>query len=249
MQEADLGHPNPRRFEDTPSRCATTSTSNGVINLNADSDEEWLTYEKLTEIAFSRSRTKSPAPPAANVALRDNQSKSADIERRQSVKLTKSNSVASKVEAQPVIFDERADGDKAARDASPLPIRKSLFPYVSPYVLFQSHDHVPETLPKDFAQLLKWKFTTSTPRILMKILINSGYQVVNKGNDWFGVWNLSCKDTARYRSMKNFQKVKIGRETFLKRKQVCTFIVVNYIENYLSQLNVYFNCFILFLFF
>ncbi|KAF3424695.1 hypothetical protein E2986_04790 [Frieseomelitta varia] len=207
MQEADLGDSNPRRFKDKSNRCATTSTSNGVINLNADSDEEWLTYEKLTEIAFFRSRTKS-ARSVANVALRNNQSKSADIVRRQSVKLTKNKSIVSKIEAQPFIFDERADGDKATRDVSPLPIRKSLFPYVSPYVLFQSHDHIPKTLTKDFAQLLKWKFTTSMPQILMKILINSGYQVVNKEKtDWSGIWNLSCKDTAKYRSMKNFQKV------------------------------------------
>ena len=177
-----------------------------MINLNADSDGEWLTYEKLTEIAFFRSRTKSPA----NVTLRNNQSKSADIVRRQSVKFAKDKNIVSKGKAQPVIFDERADGDKATRDVSPLPIRKSLFPYVPPYVLFQSHDHIPKTLSRDFAQLLKWRFTTSMPRILMKILINSGYQIVNKGNDWSGVWNLSRKDTAKYQSMKNFQKVKIG---------------------------------------
>lgn len=217
--QADLGHPKPQKFESSSSRCAATSTSNGcMINLNPDSDEEWLTYEKLTEIVLLRSKAKSTDHRPA--FLRNNQAKSADVIRHQSVKLTKNKSIVLKNAAQPVVFDKRADGDKATENVSPLPMRASLFPRVSPYVLFQSHDHIPKKLPKDFARLLKWKFTTSMPRVLIKILISSGYQVVNKGTDWSGVWNLSSKDTARYQRMKSFQKVRIKWEDLWRKRKI-----------------------------
>ncbi|PBC32195.1 tubulin monoglutamylase TTLL4-like [Apis cerana] len=206
----DFDHPNTQDLENTSNRCATTSTSNGMINLNFD--EEWLTYEKLTEIflfqTISKAKLTDPRPVRLCKTIQQ-QAKSVDVLRhvRQSSKLAKNKVVALKNANQPVIFDKRADGDKA-RDVAPIPMRKSLFPYVSPYVLFQSHDHVPtKKLPRDFVQLFKWKFTSSMPRILIRILVNSGYEVVNKGSDWSAVWNLSSKDVMRFRRMKPFQKV------------------------------------------
>lgn len=206
----DLGHPDAENLENTSNRCATTSTSNGMINLNFD--EEWLTYEKLTEIFLFQSISKTKltnSPPVRLCKTIQQQAKSVDVLRRvrQSSKLAKNKVVALKNANQPVIFDKRADGDKV-RDIAPIPMRKSLFPYVSPYVLFQSHDHVPtKKLPRDFVQLFKWKFTSSMPRILIRILVNSGYEVVNKGSDWSAVWNMSSKDVMRFRRMKPFQKV------------------------------------------
>lgn len=208
----DFDHPNTQNLDNTSNRCATTSTSNGMINLNFD--EEWLTYEKLTEIflfqTISKVKLTDPQPVRLCKTIQQ-QAKSVDVLRhvRQSSKLAKNKVVVALKNAnQPVIFDKRADGDKA-REVAPIPMRKSLFPYVSPYVLFQSHDHVPtKKLPRDFVQLFKWKFTSSMPRILIRILVNSGYEVVNKGSDWSAVWNLSSKDVMRFRRMKPFQKVK-----------------------------------------
>ncbi|XP_076755751.1 tubulin monoglutamylase TTLL4 [Xylocopa sonorina] len=208
MQD-DLSHPDPRKFGVTARHYATTSTSNGMINLDTDLDEEWSIYEKLTEMIFLRSISNSQGSP---VALRYDQAKSVDLLQPRAVETTKHKNNVPKSATRSdghieIIFDKRADGDKVT-DIAPLPMRKSLFPNVAPYVLFQSHDHTPtRKVPNDFAHLLKWKFTTSMPRVLVKILINSGYQIVSKGNDWSGVWNLSSKDTARYRRMKSFQKI------------------------------------------
>ncbi|XP_076386640.1 tubulin monoglutamylase TTLL4 [Megachile rotundata] len=193
MQDV-FDYPDPWKLHD-PVRCASTSTSNGAINLDRDLDDEWLIYEKLTETAFLRFKRNSQ---------RKKLSKSADLPRRR-INLDEYHSV--QVEDRNIILDERADGDKVTNTASYW-MRQSLFPNVPPYVCFRSHKNGEGVkLPKDFAQLLKWKFTTSMPKILVKILINTGYQTIIKSNDWSAVWNLSCKDSTRYRSIKSFQKI------------------------------------------
>lgn len=246
----DFDHPNTQDLENTSNRCATTSTSNGMINLNFD--EEWLTYEKLTEIflfqTISKAKLTDPRPVRLCKTIQQ-QAKSVDVlgHVRQSSKLAKNKVVALKNANQPVIFDKRADGDKA-RDVAPIPMRKSLFPYVSPYVLFQSHDHVPtKKLPRDFVQLFKWKFTSSMPRILIRILVNSGYEVVNKGSDWSAVWNLSSKDVMRFRRMKPFQKVKenfpafFSNESYPDRATIFSTVIcggnISDLSDYISQVN------------
>ncbi|CAL7947769.1 unnamed protein product [Xylocopa violacea] len=208
MQD-DPRHPDPRKVKVAARHYATTSTSNGMINPDMDLDEEWLTYEKLTEMIFLRPTSNSLASP---VALDYDQAKSVDMLQPPVVETTRHKNSIPKNATGPdgcieIIFDKRADGDKET-DIAPIPMRKSLFPNVAPYVLFQSHDRTPmKKVPNDFAHLLKWRFTTSMPRVLVKILVNSGYQIVSKGNDWSGVWNLSYKDATRYRRMKNFQKI------------------------------------------
>ncbi|CAK9810172.1 Tubulin monoglutamylase TTLL4 [Anthophora plagiata] len=208
--QGDFGHPVLRKSQETSNRSATTSTSNGMINLNGDSDEEWLAYTKLTELVLSRPKSHLLARYRPTI-WRNYLARSADTCRRPT-KLTKIKSIELEktIESEKyhnIIFDKRADGDKV-RNIAPVPMRRSLFPHVPPYVLFRSHDHAPtKKVPKDFAQLLKWKFTTSMPRLLVKILINTGYQVIEKGNEWSGVWNLSTKDTSRYKRMKCYQKI------------------------------------------
>lgn len=203
--QGDFGHLYPEKFENRSMRCATTSTSNGLINL--DLDEEWLTYEKLTEVVFFHPEKSLPVPrPRARCIEHP---KSADLLQRRREKLIKhkSNVFKNETKCTEIIFDKRADGDKAI-DIAPLPIRNSLFPNVPPYILFNRHDCAPsKKLPQDFTRLLKWKFTIHMPRILIKILVNSGYQVVNKGHDWSGIWNLSIRDMTRYQRMRTFQKV------------------------------------------
>ncbi|XP_034188385.1 tubulin monoglutamylase TTLL4 isoform X1 [Osmia lignaria lignaria] len=187
-----LEHPDPWRFND-PVRCATTSTSNGAINLYHDLDDEWLIYEKLTENALLRYKRNSQC---------NKQSKFPNVVRPKSILFDLQ--VADCCE---IIFDERADGDKVTTPASQW-MRKSLFPNVPPYVYFHSHERKQAVkLPKEFTKLLKWKFTGTMPKILVKILINSGYQTVLKTNDWSAIWNLSCKDPTRYQRMKSFQKI------------------------------------------
>ncbi|XP_054008645.1 tubulin monoglutamylase TTLL4-like [Hylaeus anthracinus] len=208
--QADLGHPDPCKFENIANQCAATSTPGGIINL--DIDEEWLVYEVLTEKALLRPKSDSPNRPTAT--LRDNVVHSANLEprRQRPSRLTRNKNDVGVNAFHPrnrieTIFDERAHGDKLLDDVSSC-MRKSLFHHVPPYVLFHSHDRgCGKKLPKDFIKLLKWKFSAAAPKILLQILINTGYQVVTTDNDWSGVWYPSFNDTSRYRNLKTFQKV------------------------------------------
>ncbi|XP_076232871.1 tubulin monoglutamylase TTLL4 [Calliopsis andreniformis] len=203
----DLGHPDPSKPENTPNRCAATSTSRGMINL--DRDEDWVTYERITEAAILRKfrgelpgRLLAPSRPIA---------KSADVLRGK-IPTSKNRSTGlgngfQRNEWAEDTFNARGDGDKA-EDVASLWMRKSLFPHVPPYVLFHSYDEKrAEQLPKDFAKLLKWKVTTYMPKILVRILVNSGYQLVIKGNDWSGVWFPCSSDNSRFQRLQGFQKV------------------------------------------
>lgn len=63
-------------------------------------------------------------------------------------------------------------------DAAHWPIRESLFPNVSPYIKFNSHDaEVPFVLPEG-RRYLKWKLSTITPILVRKTLINTGFRLV-----------------------------------------------------------------------
>ncbi|XP_076626725.1 tubulin monoglutamylase TTLL4 [Colletes latitarsis] len=195
--QGDPGHTDPWKFGNVSNRCVATATSGGSINLHQGIVDEWLIYEVVTE-----------------KALRDNVAKSASLDLRgqRTSRLTTSKSIVRGNAFYPkvceeIIFDDRANGDKVL-DIVSLSLRNSLFPHVPPYVLFRSHEHCcSKNLPKDFTQRLKWKLSASTPKILLKILINSGYQIVNKGNDWSGVWYPTFNDAWRYRRFRNFQKV------------------------------------------
>lgn len=211
--QGNPGHPYPCNSENTPDRCAATSTSQGMINLDHDVDEEWLIYIKATEAAFlGEPKRKSPErQPAALRPL----AKSADGLWRRTPTLSKNKSIVlenrSPTPCNEIIFDARADGDKA-EDVVSIPMRNSLFPHVPPYVLFHSHDqrHSRKKLPKDFTRLLRWKISSSMPRILARILSNSGYQLVTKGNEWSGAWYPGSSDNSKYKRLQYYQKVKIG---------------------------------------
>ncbi|XP_033326033.1 tubulin monoglutamylase TTLL4 [Megalopta genalis] len=198
---ADFGQPAP--IESVCHRCASTSTFGGMIDL--DLDEEWLLYAELTERAFLA---------ANNAALIDNAKPTSSKPRSGSNRIgsgrTAKNKTDRRAPIQPkirdeVLFDEGADGDRKLE--APLPMRHSLFPHVPPYILFQSHENRAKKLSKDLNHLLQWKSTNTMPRILVKIILNSGYRIVNQYSDWSAVWYPSFRDISKYQRLKNYQKV------------------------------------------
>ncbi|XP_046602645.1 tubulin monoglutamylase TTLL4-like [Neodiprion lecontei] len=90
------------------------------------------------------------------------------------------------------------------------PLRKSLFPHVAPYVIFQLHDGkkiFPKAFfPKEISEHLTWEVETSTPWIVRKTVESSGYRLVLGTEDWCGTWS-ECKYTFCYKMLKRHQKM------------------------------------------
>ena len=209
--QGDTDRSVPRRLAGEAKCSAATGTSQGLINLDYwDRDDEWSIYEKVTETALLHpklsARVNRKPPELRNIA------KSANGIRKRTPRLAMNKRIVlddgfHRRGSGEIIFDERADGDKI-RDVASLSMRNSLFPHVPPYVLFRSHDcGTPEKLPKNFNQLLRWKLTANMPRILMKILVNSGCPVVSKNNYWSAAWYPCSSDSSKYQRLKSYQKV------------------------------------------
>nr|CAD7571741.1 unnamed protein product [Timema californicum] len=97
----------------------------------------------------------------------------------------------------------------------PLPgyLRGSLFSYVPPYINFSLHDVKGESLPTEIQRLLKWKLSTITPLVVRRTLLNTGFRLVRKSNDWCGTWGKHMKSMC-FKTLKEFQKINHFPGTF-----------------------------------
>lgn len=95
-----------------------------------------------------------------------------------------------------------------------LPLRRSLFENVPPYVAFQSYDCINRpNLPRPLRKYLKWRLTTITPLLVRKTLVNTGYRLVKKSPDWCGIWGKHMKSVC-FKTVKESQKVNHFPGTF-----------------------------------
>ncbi|XP_043270378.1 tubulin polyglutamylase TTLL4-like [Venturia canescens] len=88
-----------------------------------------------------------------------------------------------------------------------LPLRSSLFDHVSPYLQFQLHSSIGIDIPFELTNSLKWKLTPTTPKIVRKIVANTGYGMTRDARgDWCGSW---CEAMFAYNfeCIKNHQKI------------------------------------------
>uniref|UniRef100_A0A182INZ1 Tubulin polyglutamylase TTLL4 n=1 Tax=Anopheles atroparvus TaxID=41427 RepID=A0A182INZ1_ANOAO len=85
------------------------------------------------------------------------------------------------------------------------PLAPSLFPYVPPYLTFAEHDEKGPPMPPSIHKVLKWKLTLITPIVVRKVLINSGFRLLKKTNDWVGVWGKHMKSTC-FKTLRPYQK-------------------------------------------
>ncbi|KAK4873639.1 hypothetical protein RN001_012999 [Aquatica leii] len=93
------------------------------------------------------------------------------------------------------------------------PIRQSLFPNVPPYLSFKLHDASDsKDYPSAFRHL-KWKLSTITPILIRKTLINSGFRMVRKSNEWMGSWGKHMK-SPMFKTLKEMQKLNHFPGTF-----------------------------------
>jgi len=69
------------------------------------------------------------------------------------------------------------------------------------------------TLPADIAKLLRWKLSTITPIVVRRTLVNSGFKLVRKSNDWTGQWGKHM-NSFLFKTLKDFQKLNHFPGTF-----------------------------------
>uniref|UniRef100_A0A2M4CHA3 Putative tubulin polyglutamylase ttll4 n=1 Tax=Anopheles darlingi TaxID=43151 RepID=A0A2M4CHA3_ANODA len=85
------------------------------------------------------------------------------------------------------------------------PLAPSLFPHVPPYLSFATHDEKGPPMPPSIHKVLKWKLTLITPIVVRKVLINSGFRLLKKTNDWVGIWGKHMK-SALFKTLRPYQK-------------------------------------------
>lgn len=94
-----------------------------------------------------------------------------------------------------------------------LPFRRSLFPNVPPYIVFQLYDSLGHDLPAAVTKHLKWKLSAITPLLVRKTVSNSGFRLVKKSPDWIGTWGKHMKSNC-FKLLRDNQKVNHYPGTF-----------------------------------
>uniref|UniRef100_A0A1A9VI54 Tubulin polyglutamylase TTLL4 n=1 Tax=Glossina austeni TaxID=7395 RepID=A0A1A9VI54_GLOAU len=97
----------------------------------------------------------------------------------------------------------------------------SLFPNVPPYLAFSSDTQKGPEIPPDLYRVLKWRVTSNMPRVVRRILGNSGMRLLKKTNDWMGIWAKHMKSTS-FKSIRPHQKINHLPGSFrIGRKDSC----------------------------
>lgn len=112
-----------------------------------------------------------------------------------------------------------ANGEKKEK----APLRRSLFSYVAPYIVFQSFDCKGPIMPHEVTKHLKWHLSTITPLIVRRTLINSGFQLMKRCQEWCGTWGKHMKSSC-FRAVKESQKINHFPGTFQIGRKDCLWV-------------------------
>lgn len=103
-------------------------------------------------------------------------------------------------------------GDCAVCEMHP-GLRASLFSHVPPFIHFSDHLNTVLEFPQQVQTLLKWKMSKITPVIVRRTVINSGFKLVRKSNEWCGTWGKHMKSVC-FKTLRDFQKMNHFPGTF-----------------------------------
>ncbi|XP_052124662.1 tubulin monoglutamylase TTLL4 isoform X2 [Frankliniella occidentalis] len=92
-------------------------------------------------------------------------------------------------------------------------LRPSLFPNVPPYIRFSLHDQKGPALPPTIQRNLKWNLSTITPLVVRRTVLNSGFRLIRKSNEWTGTWGKHMK-SINFKVLKEYQKINHFPGTF-----------------------------------
>ncbi|XP_016945841.2 tubulin polyglutamylase ttll-4 isoform X2 [Drosophila suzukii] len=81
----------------------------------------------------------------------------------------------------------------------------SLFPHVPPYLNFTSHADKGPPMPAALHRVLKWKLSPVMPKIVKRVVLNSGFRIIKNTTDWMAVWEKHMKSPG-FRTIRSHQK-------------------------------------------
>ncbi|XP_037808642.1 probable beta-tubulin polyglutamylase isoform X3 [Lucilia sericata] len=81
----------------------------------------------------------------------------------------------------------------------------SLFPNVPPYLNFSSHAKPGPAMPPQLHKILKWKLSPVMPKIVKRVVLNSGFRIIKNTTDWMAVWEKHMKSPG-FRTIRSHQK-------------------------------------------
>ncbi|XP_017855426.1 tubulin polyglutamylase TTLL4 isoform X2 [Drosophila busckii] len=81
----------------------------------------------------------------------------------------------------------------------------SLFPNVPPYLNFTSHADKGPPMPATLHRVLKWKLSPVMPKIVKRVVLNSGFRIIKNTTDWMAVWEKHMKSPG-FRTIRSHQK-------------------------------------------
>ncbi|XP_016956749.1 tubulin monoglutamylase TTLL4 [Drosophila biarmipes] len=81
----------------------------------------------------------------------------------------------------------------------------SLFPHVPPYLNFTSHADKGPSMPAALHRVLKWKLSPVMPKIVKRVVLNSGFRIIKNTTDWMAVWEKHMKSPG-FRTIRSHQK-------------------------------------------
>ncbi|XP_054742482.1 tubulin monoglutamylase TTLL4 isoform X3 [Anastrepha obliqua] len=81
----------------------------------------------------------------------------------------------------------------------------SLFPNVPPYLNFSSHAEKGPEVPPTLHRVLKWKLSPVMPKIVKRVVLNSGFRIIKNTTDWMAVWEKHMKSPG-FRTIRSHQK-------------------------------------------
>lgn len=103
-------------------------------------------------------------------------------------------------ESIPTITDS-----ESTEDIRKFPLRRSLFPFVPPFIIFNAFDSPGHELPSSLVKHLKWKLSCITPILVKKTVMNSGFRLLKNPDDWVAIWGKQMKSN-NFKSLKDHQK-------------------------------------------
>ncbi|XP_034940775.1 tubulin polyglutamylase TTLL4-like [Chelonus insularis] len=112
-------------------------------------------------------------------------------------------------DSMPTVTDSESSDDNNGK----LPLRRSLFPNVPPYIVFHSYDSTGHELPAAVTKHLKWELSNITPQLVRRTVVNSGFRLEKKSQEWLGTWGKHMKSNC-FKYLQNNQKVNHFPGTF-----------------------------------
>ncbi|XP_036214571.2 tubulin polyglutamylase ttll-4 isoform X1 [Bactrocera oleae] len=104
-----------------------------------------------------------------------------------------------------VTEDSEADTEASEYYKPECILSPSIFPNVPPYLNFSSHAEKGPAVPPTLHRVLKWKLSPVMPKIVKRVVLNSGFRIIKNTTDWMAVWEKHMKSPG-FRTIRSHQK-------------------------------------------